>query len=455
VSIAKATITATLREPYGEAAYKVAERLIDAGYDTWWVGGCVRDMLQGKIPKDIDIATAALPQEVLRLFPGSKDTGIAYGSVRAKQGRFAFEVTTFREDDEASDGRHPASVVFGTREKDAARRDFTVNALYMHTINHTLYDPYGGEADLHEKLIRFIGEPGIRIKHDALRIFRAVRFRALLQGQYHPETYQALREQASLAEGLAGTRVFEELEKMLFTPVPSRALEDLWELGVLPYVMPELHRCKGIPQPGEYHQEGDVWDHLLASVNSSSSEHGIDVRIAALFHDIGKAVTFSLKKRIMFAEHASVSGDLAKGILDRLQCPSARREKITWLIRHHMMMGEFFTMGEARKAHWYFHPWFGDLLQLFFLDCTGTRPQDFSLYNKIVQDYQLFLNVHPRPEKALLDGHEIMELLSLPSGEAVGEAMAALHEVQTSKSITSKAEAKAFILAWKKGIDGK
>lgn len=449
----KAIIEATLREPYGEAAYKVSEKLIDAGYDTWWVGGSVRDMLQGKIPKDMDIATAALPADVLALFPGSQDTGIAYGSVRAKYGKFTFEVTTFREDDEASDGRHPASVVFGTREKDATRRDFTINALYVHPVSHELFDPFHGEGDLQEKLIRFIGEPALRIKHDALRIFRAVRFRALLQGQYHPETYHALHEQACAVENLAGLRVLEELEKMLMVPAPSRALEDLWELSVLNYVLPELQQCKGIAQPGQYHQEGDVWDHLLACADSVALEHGADVRLAALFHDIGKATTFSLQKRIMFAEHASVSSDLAKGILDRLQCPSARREKITWLISHHMMMGEFFSMTEARKAHWYFHPWFAELLQLFFLDCSGTTPQDFSLYNKIVQDYQSFLNAHPKPEKPLLSGLEIMKILHIPSGESVGEALTALHAAQTSKAINSKAEAKAFIVQWKESLD--
>src|SRR4029077_3215764 len=121
--------------PHAERAYKIVETLADAGFDTWWVGGCVRDMLTGKIPKDIDIATAATPDQVAKLFKRSKDEGGQFGSARILLSDDVFEITTFREDDEASDGRHPESVVFGTREQDAKRRDFTINAMYWNPIS--------------------------------------------------------------------------------------------------------------------------------------------------------------------------------------------------------------------------------------------------------------------------------------------------------------------------------
>ncbi len=444
--LSKDIINNTLSSPHGERAYKIVVTLTDAGFDTWWVGGGVREMLQEKIPEDIDIATAAKPQEVAKLFKRSKDEGSEFGSTRILLGEDIFEITTFREDDEASDGRHPESVIFGTRQQDAKRRDFTVNAIYWNPISREIYDPFNGVADLKEGLIRFIGEPAIRIKHDALRILRAVRFRAKIEGQYHPETYAALREQAKMIEILSGSRIFGEVQKMLLGNHPDRAFEDLWEIGVLKYFLPELECCKGIPQPADYHHEGDVWDHTMQVLRSFTEEQGIDVRIAALFHDCGKAQTFSLKERIRFDHHATISADLTSKALQRLQCQKKRVEKIDWLVRHHMSM-TFLEMPEDRKAHWYFHPWFNELLQLFWLDIAGTDPADFSLYDKILADYHHFLDAHPRPEKPLLTGEDIMDILKIGPGEHVGKILKELHDAQVQGKVTSKAEAKEFIIS--------
>ena len=442
--LTKDIIAQTLASPQGERAYAIVEKLTDAGYDTWWVGGCVREMLRSHVPEDIDIATAALPQQVKALFPKARDEGIQFGSVRVPVGTHVFEVTTFREDDSASDGRHPESVAFGTREQDAKRRDFTINAMYVHPISRELYDPFNGEADLKERLLRFVGDPAIRIKHDALRILRAVRFRARIEGQYHPETYAALREQAQLTEILSGTRLLEETEKILAGPHPDMALEDLWELSVLNFYLPELYACKGIPQPADYHHEGDVWNHMMQILRSFREDDGPDARLAALFHDCGKVKTFSLKERIRFDHHASISADLAVAALERMQCPRKRKEKIDWLIRHHMSM-TFLEMPEERKAHWYFHPYFQDLLRVFWLDIAGTTPSNFDLYDTIVKDYERFLDAHPRPQKPLISGEEVMEILGIGPGEEVGAILKQLHEAQIKGVVTSKSEAREFV----------
>jgi poly(A) polymerase len=355
------------------------------------------------------------------------------------------EVTTFREDDEASDGRHPESVVFGKRAQDAKRRDITVNALYWHPISRELYDPFDGEADLRERLIRFIGDPGIRIKHDALRLLRVIRFRALLDGQYHPETYRALGEHAEDIEVLSGHRCLTELQKMLLGPHPDRAFEDLWETRILGFLIPELYACKGVAQPKDFHHEGDVWDHTMMALRAFLPEHGPDVRFATLFHDCGKATTFGTKERIRFDEHAPVSADLTDNILERLQATAHRRRKIHWLIEHHMMMGFFTGMPPERKVHWYYHPWFHELLELLWLDIAGTDPRDYSLYGEILQDYHRFLDEHPRPVKQLISGEEIMEILGLVPGERVGEIIRLLHEAQVRGEVTRKSEAREFI----------
>ncbi len=440
-------LAATLKTPLGERAYRACETLIDAGYEAHWVGGAVRELLLGKVPTDIDITTSALPDQVLKLFKRSnaEQQSKALGSVRVQLGDDELEVTTFREDDEASDGRHPESVAFTTdRAKDARRRDFTVNAMYVNPLTSAFFDPFDGESDLKEKLVRFIGEPAVRIKHDALRILRAVRLRAAIAGQYHPETYAALRELAALVDGLSPQRIATEFEKTLLGKNPDRAFEDLWELGLASRLFPELHVCKGIPQPADYHHEGDVWDHTMQLLKNLREDDGVDVRVAGLFHDCGKAETFSLKERIRFDHHATVSADLATKALKRLQYPKARIEKIDWLIRHHMSM-TFLDMPEERKGHWYFHPWFPELLKIFWLDIAGTTPADFQLYDKIVKDYDRFLDAHPRPEKPLLSGHDVMELLGMKPGPEVGRITQRLHDAQVRGEVKTKAEAKEYV----------
>lgn len=443
--ISKETIARTLASPIGEGAYEIVEKLTDAGYDTWWVGGGVRDMLNEMLPKDIDIGTAATPQQVVAIFPKADVFPSVFGSVRVRAKGHEFEVTTFREDDEASDGRHPSSVIFGTREADAKRRDITINAIYFHPIYGNLYDPCNGEADLDENLIRIIGEPGIRIRHDVLRMLRVVRFRALLDGQYHPETYRALQEQAPLIEKLSGSRQLEEMQKMLMGPHPDRAFEDLWELQILQRFLPEVAICKGIPQPADYHHEGDVWDHTMQILRSFREDDNPDVRLAALFHDCGKAETFSLKERIRFDHHATISAEKAATALMRMQMQKTRCDKIAWLVKHHMMMGAFQNMPQERKAHWYFHPWFQELLRVFWLDIAGTTPQNFDLYDSILKDYYAFLDSRPRPPKQLLTGEDIMEILGVGPGEEVGKALQELHDAQIKGEVKTKSEASEFI----------
>lgn len=444
--IAKDIVDRTLATPHGEQGYRIVEKLHDAGFDAWWVGGGVRDMLIGDIPDDIDIASNATPDEVTELFPKCDLTSAALGSVLISQSGHVFEHTTFREDDSASDGRHPESVHFGTREQDAARRDFTINTMYWQPISGELYDPYEGEKDLSERLIHFVGDPHVRIDHDALRILRAVRLRALISGQYHPDTFHAMHELAKNVSVLSGSRRLTELEKILNNPNASVALEDLWETDILEYMIPELYKCKGVAQPADYHKEGDVWNHTMQCISSYTDDHGCDVRIAALFHDIGKAETFAMTdERIRFDEHATVSSDITKKILDRLQCPGSRRDKICWLIAHHMMMGSFADMSDVRKAHWYYHPWFTELLQLFWLDVSGTTPSNFDLYEEIVSDYNTYLDEHPLPPKPLLNGEDVMAALGLQPGEKVGEVLKLLYDAQLEKKIRSKAEAQAFL----------
>lgn len=443
--IAKDIIDRTLATKHGEAAYLVTEKMIDAGFECFWIGGAVRDMLLGKVPKEVDMTTSALPEQTEKLFKKSDASAAALGTIIVSEKGCTFEITTYREDDAVSDGRHPESVRFGGREKDVLRRDATVNAMYWNPVTREFFDPCKGEKDLKERLVRFIGDAAVRIKQDALRILRIIRLRAVINGQYEPQTYKALQSNAPLTKILSGTRVLEELEKLLKTPRAETGIEDLFETGVLKEVLPELHACRGVPQPKEYHQEGDVLEHLKKCVASFTDDHAADVRLSALLHDIGKSRTFSITDRIHFDHHAEESAEMAEAMLKRLHMPSARIQKIQWLIVHHMMMGSFKGFTDERKAHWYFHPWFRELLQLFWLDIAGSEPSDFSLYDSIIQDYDQFLNAHPRPQKPLLSGDEVMKILGIGPGEQVGRVLQELHDAQVRKDVTTKAEAREFL----------
>ncbi|HLD64369.1 MAG TPA: HD domain-containing protein [Candidatus Peribacteraceae bacterium] len=434
-----------LRLPLGEGAYHAVERLEDAGFEAWWVGGGVRDLLLEQLPTEIDIATNAKPEAVATLFPKSDTSAAALGAAVIAVKGSMFEVTTFREESDTIEGRAPTAVKFVDRLTDAKRRDFTVNAIYFHPLRRTIDDPTGGTSDLHERLVRFIGEPSVRITHDPLRLLRAVRLRANIDGQYHPETFQALSQKATEIKRLSGSRCFEELQKILVGKGPDRALEDLWEFKILQEILPELARCKGIAQPADFHREGDVWEHMLLCLRAFTEDHGIDVRLAALFHDCGKAETFSLSDRIRFNEHASVSRDLTVAALKRMQCPRQRTDKIGWLVGHHMTLGEFIDMESEPKARWYYHPWFTELLQLFWLDIQGTEPADTSGYDRLLDDYNHFLDSHPRPPKPLLGGDEVMEILGLKPGERVGELLQQLEAAQLRKEVTTRAEAQEFL----------
>lgn len=442
----KRTLDALLSTPYGEAAYAACERLQDEGFEAWWVGGAVRDLALGHVPEDIDIATDATPERVKTVFKDAKEDPRSLASMVVKTKGFSFEVTTFRTESAASSGRHPEAITFSTRQEDVVRRDFTVNAMYENPVARELYDPTDGLRDASEKLVRFIGNPSERIAHDALRILRAVRLRARMAGQYEPATYAALRDNAALAKTLSGSRILEELEKLLAGPNPATGLEDMWELGILSAIAPELHACKGIAQPADFHHEGDVWNHLLACTEAFRPDDDADVRLAALLHDIGKVQTFAIKERIRFDHHASVSADLATAMLKRWQAPNKRIEKIDWLIRHHMTMETFRELSDERKAHWYHHPWFNDLVRVFWLDIAGTDPADFAFYDAIVQDQQAFLDSHPRPPKQLLSGADVMDMLGIRPGEEVGKILQALHDAQVRKEVATKQEAKEFVL---------
>jgi tRNA nucleotidyltransferase (CCA-adding enzyme) len=319
--------------PVGE----LLEALWSAGQAGYVVGGSLRDVLLGRVPADWDLATDALPERVLELFPEAAYEN-RFGTVAVPRDGELYEITTFRSDHDYADFRRPHRVEFtGTIELDLARRDFTVNAMAWGArpgADAALVDPYDGRSDLASRWLRAVGDPLARFEEDALRMVRAVRLAATLDFDIEPATLVGIRARSTLVGHLSGERIGAELTRLLAAPVPSVGLRPMSSTGVLAAISPELAAQAGIPQnkvPDE-----DLWDHTLRSVDAAPAARPV-VRLAALLHDIGKPATFADGH---FLGHEVVGARLAGAFLDRLHAPRAVRERVVDLVRNHMFSYE-------------------------------------------------------------------------------------------------------------------
>lgn len=436
---------------------EIIEILRKAGHQAYWAGGCVRDMLLGIEPKDFDIVTSAKPDEIEKLLKTTIPIGKQFGVILAIQNGHHFEIATFRSDSGYSDGRRPDAVEFKTAKEDALRRDFTINALFYDPINDEIFDYVEAQRDMRDKLIRFIGTPEIRIQEDHLRILRAVRFKNNYGMQYHPETYQAIKKHCKLVDKISAERVRDELNKMIMGKNAGQAFEELFEIGALEVLIPELCRLKGLAQPLQYHQEGDVWDHSIRALKSLTDEEAdpnplptdeasLALRWATFMHDIGKYDTFQEDdERIRYDHHAEVGSEIAKKILDRLRFPKKIVDRVFWLIRHHMMVVPLMTMPDSRKRHWFLQPGFEELLEVYRADALGTTPTDLCEYEKIKKLYRHEIAKLKLMPKQLISGTEIMEILKIKEGEKIGKIIADIREKQLAGELKTKKDAKAYL----------
>ena len=318
-------------------ARKIIARLEQHGYEAYIVGGCVRDSLMGKRPSDWDICTSARAEEMMALFEDKRviPTGIQHGTLTILAEDGAYEVTTFRIDGEYLDHRHPKSVAF-TRElaEDLSRRDFTINAMAWHP-ERGLIDLFGGVEDLRDRLVRAVGDPVQRFNEDGLRMLRMVRFATVLDFDYDPATYDAVRKQGHLLQYISKERIQVELNKILLAAHPARGLEDLYTLGMYPYIIPMMCHTVGFAQRGGHHFL-DVFEHSLLAVGVIAPE--LVLRLTMLLHDIGKPFVWDSSESLSydrFDDHADVSAKLAGKILRDLKYDNATRKDVVELIAHH------------------------------------------------------------------------------------------------------------------------
>ncbi len=327
-----------------EYVSKVLERLEQAGYEAWCVGGCVRDSLLGLSPADWDVATNALPEESKACFPDCRtiDTGLKHGTISVSLLENTVEITTFRKDGGYADHRHPDHVEFSkSLEDDLSRRDFTINALAYHP-KRGIRDAVGGAKDLDRRLLRCVGEPERRFEEDALRILRGLRFASVLGFSIEEETGRALREKRELLRNISPERIREELTKLLCGKEAGPVLREYGEAVFS--VLPELAPMKGCGQENPYHCH-DVWEHTLHALAAVPQES--ELRWAALLHDCGKpaAKFFGEDGVAHFYGHEKKSAELAGKLLERLRFSNRETESILTLVRYH---GEIHPLAEKR-----------------------------------------------------------------------------------------------------------
>jgi tRNA nucleotidyltransferase (CCA-adding enzyme) len=317
----------------------VLRRLRAAGKQAWLAGGAVRDLMRQsrEIPQDFDVATDALPEQVVKLFDRVVPTGIQHGTVTVLSGSHKVEVTTFRGEGPYLDGRRPSSVTFlGDIDGDLARRDFTVNAMAWDPIDGTLRDPFGGATDLRRHLLRAVGDPLARFREDGLRALRAVRFACTLRLAIDPRTKRAIPQTLEVFRKVALERVRDELVKLLVRGEPaSRGLRLLLSTGLLAEVIPELLDSVHFVQ-NRYHA-WDVWRHTLRCVDFAPRE--LVVRLAALLHDVAKPRCAQPKEGApgehTFYDHEKVGAIVAAEILTRLRFPRRDVDRVALLVREH------------------------------------------------------------------------------------------------------------------------
>jgi poly(A) polymerase len=362
--------------PSRHAALLVARRLRAAGHQALFAGGCVRDKLLGRPAKDHDVATSALPSEVLAQFPGSNEVGAHFGVVLVKSHGIAVEVATFRSDGPYSDGRHPDSVTFATAAEDAQRRDFTVNGLFEDPESGEVIDLVGGRADLEAGLLRAIGDPAARFREDSLRLLRAVRFATILGFKIEPATRDAVREHAGLLARVAPERIRDEFSLVLTHPRRAAGLDLLVESGLIRHIVPEVLDLIGCEQPPEWHPEGDVYTHTRIMLDLLGPEAPLRLCLAVLLHDIGKPPTRQWDEavgRARFNGHDSLGAAMAETILRRLRYPNELIDGVIPMIARHMQFMHVQQMRVAKLKRFMATPHFDEELELHHVDCASSN----------------------------------------------------------------------------------
>ncbi len=424
-----------------DGALAIVRRLHEAGYEAVLAGGVVRDLLLRRPVSDVDIATSAPPDRVESLFPKTIPVGKQFGVIIVVSGGHQYEVATFRIDEGYMDGRRPTSVSFANPEEDAGRRDFTVNALFFDPITDQVLDYVGGCEDLKRRLIRTVGNPSERFAEDKLRVLRALRFACQLDFQIDPATYAEVRAMASALLQVSWERIREELLKMLTGKTPARALDLMADTGILDVILPEVAAMRGVPQPPEFHPEGDVFVHTRLMFQLAGPRDEV-LALAILLHDVGKPPTLRVKERIRFDGHAEKGAEIAEAVCRRLRLSNEETAEVVELVRDHLRFIPIREMRESTLKRFLRRPNIERHLELHRLDCLASHG-DLTNYDfaRSQLDRLSEQEMKPRP---LLTGHDLRRAGLLP-GPVFKEILTALEDEQLEGRISTREEALEWV----------
>jgi poly(A) polymerase len=427
-----------------ELAIHVVRRLRDQGFEALWAGGCVRDELLGRVPKDYDVATSARPEEVQRLFRRTIAVGAAFGVVevlgpRTPFGPLKIQVATFRADVSYSDGRHPDRVIFSSAREDALRRDFTINGMFFDPLENRLIDYVGGQDDLRAGVLRAIGEPALRFAEDKLRLLRAVRIATGFDFTIEPATAAAIRSMARQIGAVSAERIAEELRRLLTYPQRARGVRLLDEVGLVAVLLPELLPMKDLPQGLPAAPTGDLWDHVLWVLDLLGPVVSFPLAFAALLHDVGKPRTVGrTPQRYTFYHHENIGRDVASEIALRWKLSNDERERIEWLVEKHQYLSDAPRMRLSKLKQILVHPGIGELLALHRADAlaSGRDTAHVAFCERLLQEWTE-ADLNPPP---LITGHDLAGL-GLEPGPLFGRLLEAVREAQLEGSINTPQQA--------------
>ena len=420
-------------------AIEIAHDLRSQGFQAWLVGGCVRDLVLGREPKDYDIATGARPNRLLELFPKAQLVGAQFGVVLVD----GVEVATFRSDHSYLDGRHPQQVVFETDVKqDVLRRDFTINALlldpaYLDDPAGHVVDFVGGIDDLRSGIIRAIGDPIQRFEEDHLRMLRAVRFAARFGFTIEPGTFAAVQTLHRRIARVSPERIRDELVRILTEGGARRGFELLDASGLLSDILPEVAAMKGVAQPPLFHPEGDVWTHTLIMLEGLQSPSPT-LALGVLLHDVGKPGTFRVADRIRFDGHVELGERIALEILHRLRFSNAEIEQVIALIGNHMRFSHVHQMRESTLKRMLRLRRFDEHLELHRLDCSSSHG-NLDNYEFAKAKFEASPPEELRPPR-LLSGDDLIQAGYRP-GPEFSRMLELVEDAQLESRIQSKSDA--------------
>ncbi|MCA8917069.1 MAG: CCA tRNA nucleotidyltransferase [Planctomycetes bacterium] len=429
-------------------ARRVIRTLREAGHEALLAGGCVRDLLLKREPKDYDVATSALPDQVEALFTRTVAVGKAFGVIKVLDDNidgFDIEVATFRHDGPYLDGRHPSSVQFTNAAEDAARRDFTINALFLDPDSGAVLDHVGGLADLDARVIRAVGDPRVRFKEDKLRLLRAVRFAAGLNFDINDATLEAVSDMAGEIKVVSAERIQAELTKLLTARGQSRGFKLMLETGLLDAILPEISVMVGVQQPPEFHPEGDVWTHTMLALDLMDYPVTITLALGVLLHDVAKPPTYDdSTDRIRFNGHDKLGAEMAGAILRRLKFPNDVIERVQSLIEDHLKFINVPKMKTATLKRFVRKPHFDEDLELHRIDCLA-GPGTLETY-KFVRSKLAEFQREPEKLKPRLpiDGNDLKDL-GLSPGPQYKELLAAVEDEILEGRIETREQAIAFV----------